>query len=106
MNTTVSGTDDPGQRHVSQIAASSTTQHDECPVTTSDQRITYTTAQLHENLIVKDKVSEIDNGSSPLFFWMCLYKLVNINLFCSKKQQTFKKQNKKTDVEKRIHISG
>ena len=50
MNTTVSGTDDPGQRHVSQIAASSTTQHDECPVTTSNQRITYTTAQLYENI--------------------------------------------------------
>ena len=45
---TVSGTDDPGQRHVSQIATSSTTQHDECPVTTSNQHITYTTAQLHE----------------------------------------------------------
>ena len=48
MNTTVSGTDDPGQRHVSQIATSSTTQHDECPVATSNQRIIYTTAQLHE----------------------------------------------------------
>ena len=49
MNTTVSETDDLGQRHVSQIAASSMTQPDGCPVTTSNQRITYTTAQLHEN---------------------------------------------------------
>ena len=51
MNMTVSGTDDPGQRHVSQIATSSSTQHDVCPVTTSNQRITYTTAQLHEMFI-------------------------------------------------------
>ena len=43
MNTTVSGTDDPRQHHVSQIATSSS------PVTRSNQRITYTTAQLHEN---------------------------------------------------------
>ena len=49
MNATVSGTDGSGQRQVSQIAASSPTQHDECPVATSDQHITYTTAQLHEN---------------------------------------------------------
>ena len=48
MNTTVSGTDDSGQRHVSQIATSSTTQQDGCPVTTSNQHLTYTTAQLHE----------------------------------------------------------
>ena len=49
MNTTVSGTDDPGQLQVSQIAASSPAKYDDCPVTTSNQRITYNTAQLHEN---------------------------------------------------------
>ena len=48
----------------------------------------------------------IDNGSSPLFFSMRLDKLKKINQFDSEKQQTFLKQNKKTEVEKRIHISG
>ena len=57
MNTTVSGTDDLGQRHVSQIAASSMTQPDGCPVTTSNQRITYTTAQLHEIGTVQEKMA-------------------------------------------------
>ena len=49
MNTTVRGTDDQGQRHVSQNTTSSTAKHDVCPVITPNQRITYTTAQLHEN---------------------------------------------------------
>ena len=51
MKTTVSGTDDSGQRHVSQTATSSEAKLDTGTVTTSDQRIAYTTAQLHENTI-------------------------------------------------------
>ena len=48
MKTTVSGTDDPGQRRVSQTATSSEAKLDVCPVTTPKRHITYTTAQLHE----------------------------------------------------------
>ena len=49
MKTTVSGTDDPGQRRVSQTATSSEAKLDVCPFTTPNQHITYTTAQLHES---------------------------------------------------------
>ena len=61
MNTTVSGTDDLGQRHISQITASSTTQPDGCPGTTSNQRIIYTTAQLHENINILSKNGKFRN---------------------------------------------
>ena len=36
--------------YAKKTAASSPTQHDECPVATSNQHITYTTAQLHESI--------------------------------------------------------
>ena len=48
MKTTVSGTDESGQRHVSQTATSSEAKLDIGTVTTSNQRIIYTTAQLHK----------------------------------------------------------
>ena len=51
MKTTVSGTDDSGQRHVSQTATSSEAKLDIGTVMTPDQRITYTTAQLHEKIM-------------------------------------------------------
>ena len=50
MKTTVSGTDDSGQRHISQTATSSEAKLDIGIVTTPGQRIIYTTAQLHETL--------------------------------------------------------
>ena len=49
MKSTVSGTDDQGQRHVSQTSTSSETKTDVTPITTPRRQITYTTAQLHEN---------------------------------------------------------
>ena len=52
MKTTVSGTDDPVQRRVSQTAMSSEAKFDVCLFTTPNQHITYTTAQLHEKLRV------------------------------------------------------
>ena len=52
MKPTVSGIDDPGQRCVSQTATSSEAKLNVCPVTAPNRNITtYTTAQLHENLI-------------------------------------------------------
>ena len=50
MKTTVSGTDDSGQRHVSQTAMSSEAKLNIGTVTMPDQRIIYTTAQLHESI--------------------------------------------------------
>ena len=50
MKTTVIGTDDPGQRRVSQTAPSSEAKFDACLSTTPNRHITYTTAQLHETL--------------------------------------------------------
>ena len=50
MKTTVSGTDDLGQHHVSQTATSSEAKLDAGPVRTPNQHIAYTTAQLHENI--------------------------------------------------------
>ena len=47
MNTTVSGTDDPGRHHASPIT---TTSSSSSSATTSHQRIIYTTAQLHESI--------------------------------------------------------
>ena len=52
MKTTVSGTDDSVQRHVSQTATSSEAKLDIGTVTTPGQRIIYTTAQLHKKRTV------------------------------------------------------
>ena len=48
MKTTVSGTDNSGQRHVSQTATALEAKLDIGTVMTPGQRIIYTTAQLHE----------------------------------------------------------
>ena len=53
MKPAVSGTDDQGHRHVSQVsqtATSSEAKLEVCPVTTPNRHITYTITQLHKRL--------------------------------------------------------
>ena len=69
MKTTVSGTDDPGQRRVSQTAMSSEAKFDVCLSTTSNRHITYTTAQLHE------KVMNIPEATNKKTVYCAYYNL-------------------------------
>ena len=57
MNTTASVADDPELHHVSPITTSSASS----PVTTSNQRIIYTIAQLHENPSLRLTLGWIEN---------------------------------------------
>ena len=60
MNTTVSGTDDHERHHASPITASSASSS----VTTSNQPIIYTTAQLHESATINDSINQSINSTS------------------------------------------
>ena len=78
MNTTASVADDPERHHVSPITTSSASS----PVTTSNQRIIYTTTQLHERCktaCTLTKIKYANSSTNTVFInWTKVYLSVPI----------------------------
>ena len=102
-----SGTDDPGQRRVSQTTTSSEAKFDVGLSTTPNQHITYTTAQLHENLsnlptanLVLNKYRK--HAFKNLFFFSNIKVFVFLEKKYSVNQRSLTEEIKNDDLRVRL----